>query len=63
MEENMKVLPSDELVRCSKAELLDLFRQTDAELVELAEGTFEREVVLINRHAIRRALARLDIMV
>jgi hypothetical protein len=63
MEENMKVLTSDELLRCSKTELCDLFREADAELAELAEGTLNREIVLINRHAIRRALARLDIVV
>jgi hypothetical protein len=62
MEENMKVLTSDELLRCSKIELCDLFRQTDAELSELPEGTLDREIVLINRHAIRRALARLDVV-
>jgi hypothetical protein len=63
MEENMKVLTDLELLRCSKTELCDLFRQTDAELSELPEGTLDREIVLINRHAIRRALARLDIVV
>jgi hypothetical protein len=62
MEENMKVLTSDELLRCSKIELCDLFQQTDAELAELREGTLDREIVLINRHAIRRALARLDVV-
>jgi hypothetical protein len=62
MEENMKVLTSDELLRCSKAELCDLFRQTTAELAELPEGTLDREIALINRHAIRRALARLDVV-
>jgi hypothetical protein len=62
MEENMKVLTSDDLLRCSKTELCDLFRRTDAELAELPEGTLDREIVLINRHAIRRALARLDIV-
>jgi hypothetical protein len=61
MEENMKVLTSDELLRCSKTELCDLFRQTDAELSELPEGTLDHEIGLINRHAIRRALARLDV--
>jgi len=58
----MKVLTSDELLRCSKIELCDLFRQTDAELAELPEGTLDREIVLINRHAICRALARLDVV-
>jgi hypothetical protein len=62
MEENMKVLTSDELLRCSKTELYDLFRQTDAELAELPEGTLDREIALVNRHAIRRALARLDVV-
>jgi hypothetical protein len=58
----MNVLTSDELRRCSKPELCDLFRQTDAELAKLPEGTLDREIVLINRHAIRRALARLDVV-
>jgi hypothetical protein len=62
MEENMKVLTSDELLRCSKIELCDLFRQTDAELGALPEGTLDHEIALINRHAIRRALARLDVV-
>jgi hypothetical protein len=62
MEENMKVLTCDELLRCTKIELCDLFRQTDAELAELPEGTLDREIVLINRHAIRRALARFDMV-
>jgi hypothetical protein len=62
MEENMKVLTTDDLLRCSKVELCDLFRQTEAELADLPEGTLEREIVLINRHAIRRALARLDVV-
>jgi hypothetical protein len=62
MEENMKVLTSDELLRCSKTELCDLFRQTDAELCELAEGTLDREIALLNLHKIRRALARLDVV-
>jgi hypothetical protein len=48
MEENMKVLTSDELLRCSKTELCDLFRQTESELAELPEGTLDREIVLIN---------------
>jgi hypothetical protein len=61
MEENMKVLSSDELLRCSKLELIDLFRQTEADLCKLPEGTLEREIALLNRHKIRRALARLDI--
>jgi hypothetical protein len=63
MEENMKVLTSDEPLRCSKTELGDLFRQTDAELCELAEGTLDHEIALLNRHKIRRALARLDCVV
>ena len=58
----MKVLTSDELLRCSKIELCDLFRQAEAELAELPEGTLDREIALINRHAIRRALARLDVV-
>jgi hypothetical protein len=62
MEKNMRVLTSDELFRCSKIELTDLFRQTDAELCELPEGTLDREIALLNRHKIRRALARLDIV-
>jgi hypothetical protein len=62
MEENMKVLTSDELLRCSKTELCDLFRQTEADLCELPEGTLDREIALINRHKIRRALARFDLV-
>ena len=58
----MKVLTSDELLRCSKTELCDLVRQTDAELCELPEGTLDREIALLNRHKLRRALARLDIV-
>jgi len=58
----MKVLTSDELLRCSKIELCDLFRQTDTELAELAVGSLDREIALLNRHAIRRALARLDVV-
>ena len=61
MEENMKLLTSDELLRCSKTELCDLFRQTDTELAELPEG-LDREIVLLNRHAIRRALARFNLV-
>jgi hypothetical protein len=57
----MKVLTSDDLLRCSKTELCDLFRQADAELAELPEGTLDREVALLNLHKLRRALARLDI--
>ena len=58
----MRVLNSDELLRCSKIELTDLFRQTDAELCELPQGTLDHEIALINRHKIRRALARFDIV-
>ena len=58
----MKVPTDLELLRCSKTELCDLFRQTDAELAELPEGTLDREIALLNRHAIRRALARLDVV-
>ena len=58
----MKVLTSDELLRCSKIELSELFRQADAELAALPEGTLDREIALLNRHAIRRALARLDVV-
>jgi hypothetical protein len=61
-EDKMKVLTTDDLLRCTKAELCDLYRQTEHELAEAAEGTLDREIVLINRHAIRRALARLDIV-
>jgi hypothetical protein len=62
MEENMKVLTSDELLRCSKIELCDLFRQTEAALCELHEGTLDRDIALLNLGKIRRALARLDIV-
>jgi hypothetical protein len=62
MEENMKVLTSDELLRCSKVELIDLFRQTETALCELADGSFEREIALLNLHKIRRALVRLDLV-
>lgn len=58
----MKVLTSDELLRCSKTELCDLFRQTDAELGALPEGTPDREIALLNLGKIRRALARLDVV-
>ena len=59
----MKVLTSDELLGCSKTELSDLFRQTDAELCELPEGTLDHEIALLNLHKLRRALARLDLVV
>jgi hypothetical protein len=62
MEKIMRVLTSDELLRCSKIELTDLFRQTEADLCELPEGTLDREIALLNRHKIRRALARFDIV-
>jgi hypothetical protein len=62
MEENMKVLTSDELIRCSKTELCDLFRQTSSALCELPEGTLDHEIALLNLHKLRRALARLDIV-
>jgi hypothetical protein len=62
MEENMKVLTSDELLRCSKTELCDLFRQTTNALCEVPEGTLDHKIALLNRHKIRRALARLDIV-
>ena len=58
MEENMKVLTSDELLRCSKTELCDLFRQAESALCELPEGTLDHEIALLNRHKLRRALAR-----
>ena len=58
----MKVLTSDELLRCSKTELCDLFRQTETDLCELAEGTLDREIALLNLHKLRRALARLDVV-
>jgi hypothetical protein len=62
MEENMKVLTSDELLRCSKIELCDLFRQVDAELGASPEGALDREIALLNLGKIRRALARLDVV-
>jgi hypothetical protein len=62
MEENMKVLTSDELIRCSKTELGDLFRQTSDALCELPEGTLDHEIALLNLHKLRRALARLDVV-
>jgi len=58
----MKVLTSDELLRCSKPELCDLFRQTAAALCELPEGTLDHEIALLNLHKLRRALARLDLV-
>jgi len=57
----MKVLTSDELLRCSKIELGHLFRQTESDLCELPEGTLDHEIALLNRHKLRRALARLDV--
>ena len=59
----MKVLTTDYLLRSTKAELCDLYRQTEDAMAEAAEGTLDREIALINRHAIRRALARLDIVI
>ena len=58
----MKLLTSDELMRCSKPELCDLFRQTSSALAELAEGTFDHEIALLNLHKLRRALARHDLV-
>ena len=58
----MKVLTSDELLRCSKTELCDLFRQTEADLCELPQGTLDHEVALLNLQKLRRALARLDVV-
>jgi hypothetical protein len=44
MEGNMRLLTSDELLRCSKTELCDLFRETEAELGALPEGSLDREI-------------------
>jgi hypothetical protein len=62
MEENMRLLTSDELLRCSKGELCDLFRQTETSLCELAQGSLDHEIGRLNLHKIRRALARLEIV-
>lgn len=58
----MKVLTSDELLCCSKTELCDLFRATETSLCEFAQGTLDHEIARLNLHKIRRALARLDIV-
>jgi hypothetical protein len=62
MEEDMKLLTSDELTRCSKPELCDLFRQTSSALTELAEGTFDHGIAMLNLVKLRRALARFDVV-
>jgi hypothetical protein len=63
MEEDMKVLTSDELLRCSKAELCDLFRQTETALCEPSGHPLDREVAMLNLEKIRRAITRLDVVI
>jgi hypothetical protein len=58
----MKVLTSDELLRCSKLELCDLFRQTSSDLTGLAEGTLDHQLATLNLVKLRRALARHDVV-
>jgi hypothetical protein len=60
MEETMRVLTINELMRLTRTELCALFTQISNELATLPEGSPERNNALMNLRNIRWALARRD---
>jgi hypothetical protein len=60
MEETMKVLTINELMRMAKIELCDLAARITNILPEFPEGSPESEAAHINLRRIRRILARRD---
>jgi hypothetical protein len=60
MEETMRVLTLTELMRLTRTELCALAAQITSELLELPEGSPERDTALTNLRNIRSALARRD---
>jgi hypothetical protein len=57
MEETMRVLTINELMRMAKIELCDLATRITNVLPEFPEGSPERDAALINLRRIRRVLA------
>jgi hypothetical protein len=60
MEEKMRVLTINELMRMTRIELCTLFTQIAGELSAFPEGSPDRDNALINLRNIRWALARRD---
>jgi hypothetical protein len=60
MEETMRVLTINELLRLTRIELCDLARRVTNELAKYREGSPERENALTSLRNIRYALARRD---
>jgi hypothetical protein len=60
MEETMRVLTINELMRLTRTELCALFAQVTNELATFPEGSPQRTAAYINLRNIRWALARRD---
>jgi hypothetical protein len=60
MEETMRVLTINELMRLTRIELYDLLTRITTTLADFPEGSAERGAALINLANIRRVLARRD---
>jgi hypothetical protein len=60
MEETMRVLTINELMRLTRIELCDLARRITSELPNFLEGSPERANALTSLRNIRYALARRD---
>jgi hypothetical protein len=58
MEETMRVLPVDELMRLARFELCGLAARITAELPTFPEGSPDRNAACITLHNIRWVLAR-----
>jgi hypothetical protein len=60
MEETMRMLTINELMRLTRIELCDLVRRITAELPQFGEGSPERANALTSLRNIRYVLARRD---
>jgi hypothetical protein len=60
MEETMRVLTINELMRLTRIELCDLVRRITSELPQFAEGSPERANALTSLRNIRYVLTRRD---